>query len=113
MFLENEFARPLFDFEKGGQPLAYLCLKCTDKPKVTRTERGMRRHLKTVHNWTEQPCLYSTDQPTDQRSGEPRQLRAGPPLLSNQSETLKDVEKIQVNQRSVETNEGELQKCTK
>lgn len=87
MFLNNDYARPLFDFEKGGPPSAFQCLcmkehgyhcdhpDCTPCGKITRTERGMRMHLKTVHHWEEQPCLSSTDKPIEESSGEPRSLR--------------------------------------
>lgn len=74
MFLDNDFARPLFDFDKGGAPKAFQCL-CTPCNKVTRTERGMRMHLKSVHNWEEQPCLYSMDKPSADEKGKPRKLR--------------------------------------
>ncbi len=81
MFIENNYARPLFDFEKGGPPSAFRCLLNTwnDKGqvpcgKVTRTERGMRMHLKTVHDWKEHPCLYSMDKPKAENE-HPRKLR--------------------------------------
>ncbi len=78
MFLENNYAKPLFDFEKGGAPSAYQCIVKVDYKnkklhnipgrdgthicgKITRTERGMKMHLKKVHDWEEQICLYSTD----------------------------------------------------
>lgn len=93
MFLENDYARPLVDFENGGPPKAFECLmsiryknselhKILGRSehhhcgKITRTERGMRMHLKTVHNWEEQLCLYSTDRPTEEeKNGNPRKLR--------------------------------------
>lgn len=62
MFLENEYAQPLFDLSNGGSPRAYRC-KIEDCQKVVRTERGMRMHLRSVHNIMEQPCLFSTDNP--------------------------------------------------
>lgn len=127
MFLENDYARPLFDFEKGGKPKAFECLMCKadhanhkTNPcgrmcgKVTRTEIGMRMHLKTVHGWEEQACLYSTDKQTDQNSGSPRQLRAGPPRFPESETAVENhTEKILHNQKSAETNEGELLKLMK
>lgn len=112
MFLENDYARPLFDFQKGGKPRAYLCL-VKDCGRVVRTERGIRMHLKIVHDWEEQACLYSTDKQTDQ--GSPRQLRAGPPRLQPESEPAVEnhTEKILNNQKSAETKEGELLKLMK
>ena len=83
MFLENNFAVPLFDFTMGGPPAAYKCLTCG---KVTKGEQGMRAHLKSIHQWKEQPLLYSTDRVSVENNGEPRQLRAGPPLLLSQSQ---------------------------
>lgn len=86
MFLENDFARPLFDFDKGGKAKAFECLMpvMTEwlKPKsrkpcgrITRTEQGMRMHLKSVHGWKEQPCLYSTELQNESQNGKPRGLR--------------------------------------
>lgn len=116
MFLENDYARPLFDFEKGGKPRAYLCLN-KDCGKVTRTERGMRMHLKTVHDWEEQACLYSTDKQNDQnlQSGPVRKLRAGPPRLSQNENPPESTESTSTTEqgKSQETNEGELLKLMK
>lgn len=111
MFLENDYARPLFDFEKGGKPSAFQCLAdgCN---KVTRTERGMRMHLKTVHNWEEQACLYSTERPSipSQRAELDRRV-AGLPSLNEEVRTHKVMVKTrQPSTKSPETNEGELLK---
>jgi hypothetical protein len=121
LFLENDFARPLFDFEKGGPPKAFQCLmgKTTEGAlhfcgKVTRTERGMRMHLKYVHDWEEQACLYSTEPQKDQNPGAPRKLRAG--RLSFPSEKLdqQDTEKTPLsNKKSQEMNAQESLPLTK
>lgn len=123
MFLENDFARPLFDFEGGGKAKAFQCLMC--KPgtwgkngtmitaaKITRTERGMRMHLKIVHDWKEQPCLYSMESQTELRNGAPRKLRAGPPALKSELSDKPDMEKTPPSQKSHATNENELLKLT-
>jgi hypothetical protein len=82
MFLENDYARPLFDFKKGGAPKAFECLMCRANDfelrkcgKITRTERGMRMHLKSVHGWEEQACLYSMDKPNEEKKENQRKLR--------------------------------------
>lgn len=123
MFLENDFARPLFDFEKGGPPVAFQCLShiiVAGRPilvckKVTRTERGMRMHLKTVHGWEEQQCLYSTEPQKDQSSGAPRKLRAGRPSFpSAESAVEEHTEKIlPSNQKLVKMSAQELLPLTK
>ena len=112
MFLENDYARPLFDFEKGGKAKAFECLMCPkDKPKITRTERGMRMHLKFVHNWKEQPCLYSTDHPTEHGSADHRaKLRVS---LKPRKENEDKPTETSLSQKSHETNEGELLKLMK
>ena len=127
MFLENDYARPLFDFEKGGKPSAYMCLAYVDYKnkklftileragdhicgKITRTERGMRMHLKIVHGWEEQPCLYSKEH---QRVVSPRDnLRAGKPLLNQNvsAEPESVTAKIPASQKSPEMKEGKLLK---
>lgn len=108
MFLENDYARPLFDFAKGGKPSAFQCLAdgCN---KVTRTERGMRMHLKTVHNWEEQACLYSTERPSvpSQRAEEMR--REGLRYSRKESQP-KSTESTPQPKKSAETKEGELLK---
>lgn len=91
MFLENDYARPLFDTINGGPPKAFECKcmlehgyqcthpDCTPCKKVTRTERGMKMHLKTVHGVEEQLCLYSTEAQNffeeKKSAGAPRKLR--------------------------------------
>ena len=110
MFLENDFARPLFDFVKGGPPRAFQCLMCPSedgKQKVTRTERGMRMHLKSKHNWEEQPCLYSTDNPSRPKSGAPRKLRAGPPNLNQNDTSEKPQDKQPKPRKSAEMSANE------
>ncbi len=127
MFLENDYARPLFDFEKGGPPKAYQCLCLIDYDnhklhkilgrsgkhpcgKVTRTERGMRMHLKIVHDWKEQPCLSSMEE-CKTEPGAPRKLRAGAPNLNQQGEkemSKATAKKAQPKQKSQETNESGL-----
>ena len=109
MFIENEYARPLFDFEKGGPPKAFQCL-CLDAwkvpcNKVTRTERGMRMHLKIVHLWKEQPSLYSMDNQPAQKQKSLSLLNLSP-SVKNQIKVAakKTARKLQ------ETNDGELLK---
>lgn len=117
MFLENDYARPLFDFVKGGPPKAFQCLVLISIPelfgqhpcgRVTRTERGMRMHLKAVHHWEEQPCLYSTEHPSAQSSG--RKLRAGAPLLKSSNENQNMETTNLSKQKQAEMNEGGLLK---
>ena len=72
MFVENEYVRPLYDPVNGGPPRAFKCLLAKDAGvrgrvlvmewcnKVTRTEIGMKAHLKRVHCFEEQQCLFST-----------------------------------------------------
>lgn len=114
MFLENDFARPLFDFVKGGPPHAYECLVCELPHKITRTERGMRMHLKLVHEWEEQPYLYSTEIPSHRKSGSPEKLRAVVPNLKPENDQVKDMEKIPTSQLKLAVmNENELLNSTK
>lgn len=77
MFRDSSIVRPLYDTLNGGPPKAFECLRPTPQSeqshyayeitsyhpcgKVTRTERGMRMHLKYVHNFEAQQCLFSTD----------------------------------------------------
>jgi hypothetical protein len=110
MFLENDYAEPLFSFH-GGPAKAYRCKIC--KNKVTSTEGGMRSHLRSTHNWVEQPCLSSMDNLKEQSKGAPRKLRAGPPLLRNleKQEEVSIEKKETTNQpKNPEMNEGELLK---
>ena len=75
MFFENEFARPLFDSVNGGPPRAFECKSCG---RVCRTERGIKQHMKLVHNHTEQPCLSLTDN-RNLAEQQRKQLRVSPP----------------------------------
>lgn len=134
MFLENDYARPLFDLKDGGPPRAFLCLiqvewqnaklheilgrssmhRCG---KITRTESGMRAHLKKVHNWEEQECLYSTTNhsQTKQENAPQRNLRVSQkPLASIQMKvsSTQDTEQEQdpkseaLNTNEPKTNDG-------
>lgn len=82
MFRNSSIVRPLYDTLNGGPPKAFECLipkpgaehwhhdTMTYDPcgKITRTERGMRMHLKLVHHFEAQQCLFSTDNQTSGQS---------------------------------------------
>jgi hypothetical protein len=81
MFLENEFAEPLFSFH-GGQAKAFKCKLCRNK--VFASETGMRAHLKYIHNWEEQPCLSSMESQTVQNNIARKKPQAKVQLSQNQ-----------------------------
>jgi hypothetical protein len=110
MFLENDYAEPLFS-HNGGPPRAFRCKKCHNK--VTATEGGIRSHLRFAHNWEEQPCLSLMESQKDQNKKAPRKLRAGAPSFLKSPEKQEEVSSAKKKiQKSQETKEGELLKLT-
>lgn len=128
MFFENDFARPLFDFKRGGPARAFECIMPIEHKifntasgkfeyhsdsteicgKITKTEKGMRMHLKQLHFWEEQPCLSSTEECKTEQ-GAPRKLRAEKPSFPR-NEDLYTNKKLQ---KSPEMKDGELLKLMK
>jgi hypothetical protein len=72
VFLENNYVIPLFDTTTGGPPRAFECRECGH---VTKTESGIRQHLRTKHDWKEQECLFSMESAKAPEVGDPRKAK--------------------------------------
>jgi hypothetical protein len=107
MFLENDYAEPLFSLS-GGPPKAFRCLTCGE---ICKTEGGMKQHLTMKHNWKEQPCLYSTEIQSAQKSNESKKSKR----KRSRNQEKQDVVSIEKNEtlKSAVTNEGELLRLMK
>lgn len=78
MFHDSEICRPLYDTLNGGPPRAFECLIPCDTDdaiprvfscgKVCRTERGMKMHLKLVHHFEAQQCLFQKESAATQHA---------------------------------------------
>jgi len=133
MFLENKYARPLFALD-GGPPRAFECIVNFESivnvqykkelhvtlgkdgtricGKITQTESGMRSHLRTVHEWEEQSCLYSTGRQSDQSQKQSKKLRVCPDSRSQEKPEEENIVTKDGNPL-VSQNVEELQKPTR
>jgi hypothetical protein len=129
MFLKNNYAIPLFDHNTGGPPRAFQCCVTVDYEnkelhnilgrsgtyicgKITRTEVGMRMHLKRKHNWKEQPCLFSTEESEKQLLSVPVFLKSK--TYRNEPTSAEQAMKVNRNQqRFPEMSEQDLLLPTK
>ena len=108
MFYENEYYRGLFDTIRGGPARAFECLSCA---MVTKTEEGMKQHLRKQHAWREQPCLSSMESQSEQKKG--KELRAEPLHFPSQGKPDAVQSEEIATKKSVGTKEGALLNFTK